>query len=947
MTHDIKKEILDAIDVDEFWRFEFPDWDGDTKVTCPRASSHEDGDDSTESLSLSDTGAFRCFGCGWVGSSVLGYYCDRYCSGNFSKALAILYHEHVNTTIKSAVVQRYRRYLRSRNPLQRRLTARRGWTSAITKKLKIGWCQKSKRVTIPIFTLEGYCIDIRLHDSLHKARKNKKGKRIPVIALSERSVNMQWFPINPKHNPFRGQEIWCLEGEPDAVLATDMGLNCLTVTGGVSSWAGLSYEKMRSFDGKDVVVCFDNDTAGRKGAEKFIKRLAEVQVNSIKVVKLPIAGDFTDYILKHGNDLDDLRILSRKTNFIFKSKNIRVIPLALADTSKAEYAHKKVRTKVLVSGKNRSPFVIPEKLELECIPGDEGYCTNCPCSEGSGRGVFVVHTDDPLFLQWLYAKSSSRLGLIRQSLNLPKKCNLSCEVVESQNVEGIRLVPALTGSTENNEGSYCERYGFYLGHGLDGNTQYSCTAIPSSHPKTNESVLLIGDVTRSSDSITNFALDKEQVSRLRTIFEEKPVKLLERIGRVLSRNVTKIIGRPDLHTAVDLCYHSPLSFTFNGTTITKGTMELLLLGDTRCGKGQVAEGINRYYDLGAVVSGENCSFMGLVGGAQKTPDGSWMVTWGAFPLNHGRLVIVDEFSGLANDVLSRTSRVRSEGIAELDKAGLHAKTTSNTRTIWIANPNKGKEIRQHNTGVEAILELVATQEDVARFDLALIVAKGEVSTKRINKASLAPVKTKFTREVLRSVVLWAWSRKPEHISFTSAATDYILRASNRLARTYCSTIPLVQGENIRFKLAKLAASVAARCFSTPDGIYLSITRAHAKLAVSILRGFYDKPSMGYNTYSQAQFAKRDLTNKDDLKNLIKQFDHATRGILIDGLLEVFQFTANDMADWTDSDLGIARKYCTMLVRCNAVKKVYRSNNQYQKRPAFTDWLNRIKKKINV
>ncbi len=942
---DIKNEVLDAIDISEFWKTEFPEWDGTSKVTCPWSRNHEEGEDSVESLSIQDTGEFHCFGCGKTGTSVLSYYCDRYCDGNFSAALATLYHRHVNTTIKSHVVQRYRTQLKGSKSLQRRLTATRGWNSSITKKLKIGWCPKTKRMTIPIYTLNGYCIDIRLHDSLYKAERNRKGKRLPILALGKRSKNLNWFPLNPKHNPFKAQEIWCLEGEPDTVFATQEGLNCVTITGGVSAWAGMPYDKLRAFEGKDVVICFDNDRPGRKGADKFAARVAEVEVNSIKIIKLPfVSCDFTDYLLRHGHDVDDLKILARQTNYLFKTKKTRVIPMALAETSKAEYANQLVKTEVLVSGKHRSPYVIPKKLALECIPGKDGYCVNCPCEKRQGRGDFFVHTDDPLFLQWLYGRPTSWSTLIKQSMNLPKKCNLSCKVEVSQNVEGMRLIPALTGSSETNEDSYVERYGYFLGHGLDGNAQYSCIAIPSSHPKTNESVLLIQSANPSSDSIRNFSLTKEKVSRLHTIFDgARPTDILRRVARVLSHNVTKIIGRPDLHIAVDLCYHSPISFTFNGTFITKGTMELLLLGDTRCGKGQVAEGINRYYDLGTVVSGENCSFMGLVGGAQKTPDGSWMVTWGAFPLNHGRLVIVDEFSGLSDDILGRTSRVRSEGIAELDKAGIHAKTTSNTRTIWITNPRKGREIRQHNTGVEAILALVSAQEDVARFDLALIVAKGEVPTEDINRASLAPVRTKFTREVLRDVVLWVWSRRAEHIGFTRKATDHILQASNKLSEIYSSTIPLVQGENIRFKLAKIAAAIAGRCFATTDGIHLMVSERHANLAVRVLKSFYNKPSFGYLAYSQAQRAKQDLTNKKELKELILQFDRVTRGILVDGLLEVHQFNAQDMADWTDSDMNIAKKYCGMLVRCNAIKKL--SRNQYVKRPAFTVWLNKAKRRI--
>lgn len=936
---DIKKEILDVIDPLDFWKAEFPEWDGKSKVECPNSSMHEGGDDSTESLSLTDTGAFKCFGCGWHGTTILGYYTDQYCNGNFKKALALLFNKYVQTTINPEVVRDYSRNLKKKKPLRSKLLARRGWDTSTLRKFKLGWDSVTKRVTIPILTSAGYVVDIRMHDAL----KKQKVKRNPVIAWTKESKNMNWFPLLPV-NPFKEQEVWCLEGEPDVLLASQEGLNCVTITGGVAAWAGLPYERLRIFEGKDVVVCFDSDKPGREGAERFVKRLAEVEAASIKVLRLPFPNcDVTDCMLSHGYTVEDLKRLAQETNYVFKNRSKRTVSVDLADTSRAEYTNQFVRSAVLVSGKHPAPYLVPKKLKLECIPGENGYCANCPCQDKEGRGDYFVHTDDPTFLQWLYAKPHVHHSLVKKSLGLPTKCAMSVEVETWQNVEGVRLIPALTDSSTNNRNRYVERYGYYLGHDLDTNNQYDCLAIPTTHPKSNESVLLLKEASQTSDSIGNFKLTSEQISSFQRLFDHPPKKILKHIAKMMSSNVTKIIGRPDLHIAVDLCYHSPLNFSFNGTPLPKGSMELLLLGDTRCGKGQVAEGVSRFFDLGSTISGENASFMGLVGGAIKSPEGRFMLSWGAFPLNHGRLLNVDEFSGLAEDVLGRCSRVRSEGIAEIDKAGIHSKTPANVRTIWIANPRKGREMSFFNTGVEAVLNLVNTQEDVARFDLALIVSKNEVDPRDINMGTLKRVRTPFSKEVLRSVVLWCWSRRSENVQFTGKATARILKASLKLSQIYSSTIPLVQGENVRFKIAKIAVSIAGRCFSTPDGVTLQVKEEHVKLAVQIMRWFYDKPSFGYLAYSEHRRASEFLVDIKNLEGMVFQFDFGTQKLFIEGLLEVHEFDVRDVQDWLDCDGNIAKKYLGQLVRCHAVKKL--SRGQYIKRPAFVSWLSKAKKNV--
>lgn len=939
---DLKKQILDVIDVKEFVHEHIDaNWSGNEqdKIECPRAATHhENGDDSSHSLSVNpETGAFNCFGCSWKGTSVIGMYTDLKCGGNFRRALAKLYPRYVRQTVSGNDLITYHEKLIKRPRLMQKIASIRGWNEDIIEKLRIGWDADAKRTTIPIYSLEGVPLDIRRHDTLYRAPL-VKGKRVPCVGISI-SRTGDWFPLSPKINPLAEDTIWLLEGEPDVVLATQDGLNCVTVTGGAGAWKALDHERLKVFRDKNVIISLDNDKAGKSASEVIATNLAAVGVRSLKCVPVPHGKDITDFFLKHGGSAAQMIQYAKAADYLIKPKRKNIASIPLSETSKAEYIGKSVRTSVLISGKAEAPQAIPLQLRLTCKT--EEYCANCPCKV-SGEADHFVDASDIDSLEWLYVRDFGNAA--KKDIGLPKACKLQAEVVQWQNLEQVTCIPSLSTSKSADDGNYSTRRGYYLGHGLESNNNYEVVAIPAVHPMTKESVLLIDKATGTYDSINQFTLDKSEVNHLRELFTGKPQEILNEVARMFANNHTRIYGRSDLHIAVDLAFHSPSSFSFCGVQLPKGSIELLLFGDTRCGKGQVAEGLTRYYDLGMVVSGENASFMGLCGGAQKAGD-SFQLSWGAIPINNGRLVVIDEFSGLGEDVLGRLSRVRSEGIAEINKGGINSRTRANTRLIWIANPHKGREVSSYANGVTAIMELVKANEDVARFDLALVVQKGEVDINVINRIDNSQMASRFTQADLRKVVLWVWSRKAEHVVFTRECEEYIMEAANKLATIYSPMIPLIQGENARFKVAKLAAAVAGRCFSTEDGVFLRVEKKHAITAVKFMHYLYSKPSMGYAQFSKIEIGTGNLSNVEALDAFFDMWnDDAKLRTMLDGLLSSATFSVRELQDWCDVDANIAKKFAGTFVRCQATRQL--PQGQYVKKPAFITYLKAKKKKLD-
>ena len=193
----------------------------------------------------------------------------------------------------------------------------------------------------------------------------------------------------------------------------------------------------------------------------------------------------------------------------------------------------------------------------------------------------------------------------------------------------------------------------------------------------------------------------------------------------LASNVTHIYGRQDLHLAVDLAYHSPIRFRFDNKTIEKAYPEVLVIGDTRTGKTQTAEALLKHYGCGAQAQAETMSIAGLIGGLQKMFDKQWDVTWGKLPQNNRRLVIIDEASGMDEKFFGQLSSIRSSGVATIDKIASQ-RTEAKTRILWLSNPRGGLTVGQYSSGISVIQTLCKSPEDIARWDMAIIVAKDDI-----------------------------------------------------------------------------------------------------------------------------------------------------------------------------------------------------------------------------
>jgi hypothetical protein len=89
------------------------------------------------------------------------------------------------------------------------------------------------------------------------------------------------------------QTVWIVEGEKDADNLAALGFEATCNVGGAGKWLDGYTE---SLAGKDVIICGDNDEAGKKHVELVFESIAGT-AKTVRIIKLPEAiKDASDYI---------------------------------------------------------------------------------------------------------------------------------------------------------------------------------------------------------------------------------------------------------------------------------------------------------------------------------------------------------------------------------------------------------------------------------------------------------------------------------------------------------------------------------------------------------------------------------------------------------------------------------------------------------------------------
>ena len=842
-----------------FGRALVPDSSGEVAVRCPWH------DDHVESMSINlNTGLWVCFGCGLKGDIYTFVQLQE--DTDFTGACKWLSDHGFVGDVDIEIVDDKKPQANVRKTAKKKLPPipdvvvdglvenlwcnaaaleflhqKRGLTDETIRKFKLGY--HGGRISIPLYDEEG-CYNIRQYD--WAKRDSSK-----VISWERGRGGVTLFP-DPSF--WADDPIFLCEGEMDCILMHQLGFNAVTSTSGAGNWKP---EWNHLFHSREVNICYDIDKAGQNGMINVANNIERVAA-TVRLLQLPITepanADVTDWVVGYGATREDFLSLIEKTvprNTLQDSDDNEVYDVPLHEASLAKYAGKRIRTAAVVAGKDLEPYIVPCRYVVRCANQNKKKCLQCPVGMAGGTLEVNLPKDSPNLLRLRGMPDSVQRKNLKEFAGVLGDCTVDLDVIENTNLEDLVLIPELGWSDANQ--SYVTRHVSIVDHGVEAGKSYVFTGITVPDAGTQHATHLFYEKERSEDDIDEFKMTPELAERLCTFRVgqgQTPRDKMDEIVRDLSANVTSIYGRDDVHIAVDLAYHSMLKFSFEGKELKRGWLEVLLFGDTRTGKTETVQQLMRHYRLGEFVTGEASSYAGLVGGLQQV-NKRWQITWGKIPLNDRRLVVIDEASGLTQDEIANMSGIRSSGIAEITKIQTE-RALARTRLIWISNPRNGETVSAKTYPVEYIPALIGKAEDISRFDLVVSSASDDVSTDTINSDTQPQVPHVYTSDLCHDLIMWAWSRRPDQVFFSSQAVKEILSLSVAMGEKYSSEIPLVEGADFRVKLARMAASWAARVFSTDDGERLLVKQSHVEAAAQFIDECYKKSSFRYKQFSEAR-----------------------------------------------------------------------------------------------
>ena len=919
-----RNKILELVDTEAFYLSEMPDGtrhgDSEYKTKCPFPELHEGGVDKNPSFTVNlDTGVYYCNTCHSKGN-VHTYYRTKY--NKSSKEAWFFFGDNLglsrpegeelySDTIDPEVALRWHKDLLDLGGATLDfLINTRGLTLESIKRFQIGW--NGERYSIPIYDEHWNLVNIRLYTRMPVDGKQK------VINYRDENGNtygkVRLYGIeNLMHET---KAIIFAEGELDRIICETNGFPAVTSTAGAGSWER-SWAKLFS-NTKKVYACHDNDSAGATANAKLIRRLSGITEVSILnwPEDFPKKGDLTDYFTSGHNKQDFIKLLKTNASSIATtvedSKEIddsNAIETTLLHSVDADYVGKRIKMPVMISGKGANPSIFPYKVLAQCVSqSQEGkMCAYCNLSEGPYCKYFTAAENTPL--AFIECTDEAQHSILRKELGIPSKCmQYQYDIVSRANIEEVRMVPiADTAFSFEKETEHVVRTGYYMGRNLRTNKRYTLTGYMHNHPKNQRATFIFDKAYPEHDAITEFKIDEHKKELLDILKPRQGQSIKDKfyeIHKDLEYNITRVWNRHNVAMAVDLIYHTPLHFYFQGQFIKRGWGECLLIGDSGQAKSTVVEQLMRHYNLGEMLSGESSKRTGLTYNMQQNGN-QWFLIWGAFPLNDGGLIAVDEFSGMSEEDIAALSEIRSSGICRV-KAVVNDETSARTRAIYISNPRSGRPLASETYGVQAILKLFGTTEDVRRLDVAVGVASGEVDAALINSdySKMTPVTHIYTSEVCNTGVMWAWSRSPEQIIIEDDATKKILEQAIALSSKYSSAIPLAEPADMRLKLARLSIAAAARTASTDETYEVIIVKPeHVDFVVDFLQEVYDAPALQYDKMSSKEFAKVD-TSASRIATLRHDFlkvplvDH---NVAVEGILRVDWFTDRELCVQTNTD----------------------------------------------
>lgn len=823
-----------------------PKPNGEVDVKCP--FPHSKGYETRPSAHVNiNKHVFHCKVCQAEGRfedgglSEVGFIAEWY-GVKFEEALKIL-RQFQKTDVNEEVWKEAVKYLATNTELMNYLRKERGLTDETITEYQLGYVGDG--IIYPVF-VNGMLLDKRTYNiNWRKEQDAAPDKKIPKIK-SETGASGLLFPYDHWLDDDRPTVL--VAGENDCLLTRQHGFNALTKTNG----EGGAFPKifLSQFKNKTVYICYDCDEAGKHAAltDAYVLREAGA---TVFILDLGLPGtkdnkDLSDFFLKNGGSssqlLEHMHNAREYTEKEFTETKNQHYPLVnLWDVPEGKYYGRYVSSRVILSGKYDMPMQAPTAVEWRCKPQKEHpACMFCKHNENPA-GWWMLEDSLSDLLELVDVKSPQQDKAIRKFIGFPTECPDGDYVVRArQAVYKVIFTPDVETEDILSGHRSVEQYAYTVGLNLEDGNRYRAYFSSYAHPLDGQRVYMIVDRVEESDNAVNAFRMTPAIQEELKAFQGNPFEVMaDKAKRMHDLPGMTFPPQAMIANAVNVIYHSVLRFRFNEQEM-KGYPELLVVGESRTGKSETALFFQRYVQLGNFMALKGATTAGLLGGADKMNNGGFKISWGTIPRNNRGLVVMDELSGMDRSVMASLTAMRSERVATVHKIA-KGKAPAETRLLWISNPRVGangqsRHIKDFSNGVEIILDLIGSDEDVARFDACMVVVRDKDSSP-LDK----PEKEAHTAGTYRHLLHWVWSRTADQIKFAEGVEAYIVHVAAELNEKYDTNVKFFGAEAWK-KVARIAVACAANCFSCDDsGNVIVVEKPHVDWAARFLANCYDNP----------------------------------------------------------------------------------------------------------
>lgn len=873
-----------------------PDHSGEAAVCCPFHG------DTHPSASVNvDKDVFNCLACGAKGTSYQVY--ARLNGISFTEARKVLKLVDQDTDAEFATLERQHKAIMNLGKHKQL-----GVSDAIAEELKLGY--DGDRIIFPIIVEETY-----IGERAYKV--NRSEDEVKVIGTK----GLQGSFIIP-HDVWKNDErptLLCA-GEKDMAIARTFGMNAITFTGGEGAFPSL-FKGM--FRGRKVFVAYDNDEKGRTASRSIAAQLkevgADVHILDLSDVCTEKGEDVHDYFVKYGRTKEELeqRMESAITVTDDVVEEYRLSKYPKRTLSEGERTiGRSVSSDVAVISQYNKVYSLPTFVEAHKF-GEPKSGDRMKEGESKDWSLDELNLKDLLYLIGSNVNEQKQTGNIKKVMNLGKETGLRTTILERQPVYMYSVTDDVKEDYELDAQNQVRDLTMYSLKELKVGERQRIYYKIFPHPLSEqETIGIIFDAELSENDVNSFHVDHEHIRLLRP-FQDVEGSVYEKMD-FFAEQVKAVAGAATTNRLAwfnDLFFHSVLHIRdpYRPDRRMRGALDMMVVGDTRTGKSHTSKSLREMYDLGIFTSLKSATVAGIIGGQENTQHGGRLKV-GVLPRNHGRAVIMEEFSAMGSELASKLTDIRSSGMVRIERIAGTLTAPAVLRMMTISNqlPEHGrtKALREYPNGVIPLQKLIGASEDMARYDMFMLVPTSEF----IRPDTETPERF-FTDEEYQARVRWAWSRKWHQIDYAPGVKQLLLDKQKYLQGKYKSAYNFIGVEGWQ-KVLRMAVAVATMCVST-DETYerVIVEKEHVEWVGNFIDNEYGSKVFRLHTVAEEErsYQTVDKAGLECLKGI-----QATAPILLEELRRQSQVSTQTLKTLSGLDNDAYSKQINLLAKFRMV-----------------------------